>query len=125
MKKNVSLYGGPLKAVFFDWAGTVIDYGSCAPAVAFIEVFRNNGVEVTMAEARESMGLAKRDHIATILQIPAVRNRGTIPHGALPSEEDVNHLYEQFLSAQLQCLRDYGELIPVAIETVPNADAGA
>ncbi|MFP6666352.1 MAG: phosphonoacetaldehyde hydrolase [Pirellulales bacterium] len=117
-KENVSQYGGPLKAVIFDWAGTVIDYGSCAPAVAFVEVFHKNGVEITMAEAREPMGMAKRDHIAAILQMPAVRDRWKIARGALPSEEDANYLYEQFLPAQLQCLRDYGELIPGAVETV-------
>ncbi|GBF95286.1 hypothetical protein Rsub_08317 [Raphidocelis subcapitata] len=32
--------GGGVQAVVFDWAGTTIDYGSRAPLMAFLEVFR-------------------------------------------------------------------------------------
>ena len=33
-----------VKAVIFDWAGTVIDYGSLAPMGAFVETFGEFGV---------------------------------------------------------------------------------
>ena len=33
-----------VKAVIFDWAGTVIDYGSLAPMGAFVETFAEFGV---------------------------------------------------------------------------------
>jgi phosphonoacetaldehyde hydrolase len=120
MKKNGNTlqYRGPLKGVIFDWAGTVIDYGSCAPAVAFVEVFNSNGIEITMAEAREPMGMAKRDHIASILQMSTVSERWHDAKGALPNDADIDELYAQFQPTQLKCLRDYGELIPGAIETV-------
>ncbi|MEI8145200.1 MAG: phosphonoacetaldehyde hydrolase, partial [Alphaproteobacteria bacterium] len=52
-----------VKAVVFDWAGTVIDFGSRAPMGVFVEAFAQFGVEISIAEARGPMGKAKRDHI--------------------------------------------------------------
>ena len=46
-----------IKAVIFDWAGTMIDFGSRAPMGAFVEVFGEFGVDLTVAEARGPMGL--------------------------------------------------------------------
>lgn len=43
-----------------DWAGTIVDFGSRAPVAALECVFAAAGVPVTVAEVRESMGLAKR-----------------------------------------------------------------
>ena len=39
-----------VKAVIFDWAGTVVDYGSLAPMGAFVETFAEFGVEISPAE---------------------------------------------------------------------------
>ncbi|MFT5526795.1 MAG: phosphonoacetaldehyde hydrolase, partial [Pirellulaceae bacterium] len=98
--------------------GTIVDYGSCAPAAAFIAVFKKFAVDITVAEAREPMGRAKRDHIAAILAMPAVAERWQAEHGAVPTETDIDQLYEQFLPTQLSCLKDYSRLIPGALETV-------
>lgn len=111
-------YSGPLKGVILDWAGTVIDYGSCAPVAAFREVFHGAGVEITVTEAREPMGMAKRDHIAAVLAMPAVRERWTRARGGPPTDDDVDHLYGQFQPAQLRCLTQYGELIPGTVDTI-------
>lgn len=72
-----------LQAILFDWAGTTVDYGSRAPAQVFQEIFRRSGVEITVAEAREPMGRAKRDHIATVLAMPRVAAAWQAAH-ALP-----------------------------------------
>ena len=61
-----------LQAVVFDWAGTTIDFGSLAPAGVFREIFQQEGVEITVAQAREPMGRAKREHIRAILDMPDV-----------------------------------------------------
>lgn len=37
---------GTVKAVIFDWAGTIVDHGSIAPVLAFVEVFKRHGVEI-------------------------------------------------------------------------------
>src|SRR6185437_12096781 len=57
-----------LKAVVFDWAGTVVDFGSFAPMGVFVEAFRQFGVDVTIAQAREPMGRPKWDHIDAMLK---------------------------------------------------------
>lgn len=48
-----------IEAVIFDWAGTTVDYGCFAPVSAFIEAFKMYGIEPTMKEVREPMGMAK------------------------------------------------------------------
>ena len=55
-----------VKAVVFDWAGTVIGFGSRAPMVAIVEAFKEFGIFLTVAEARRPMGLPKRDHIRAV-----------------------------------------------------------
>jgi phosphonoacetaldehyde hydrolase len=61
-----------VKAVIFDWAGTVVDYGSLAPMGAFVETFEQFGVSITIDEARGPMGMAKRPHIAALMALPRV-----------------------------------------------------
>jgi phosphonoacetaldehyde hydrolase len=81
-----------LRAVILDWAGTVVDFGSRAPVTALQCVFANAGVPVTIAEARESMGLAKKEHIRTILEIPRVRAAWVSKHVAEPAGAAVYRL---------------------------------
>ena len=52
-----------VKGIIFDWAGTVVDYGCMAPTKVFIDVLKDRGINITMAEARGPMGLAKKDHV--------------------------------------------------------------
>jgi phosphonoacetaldehyde hydrolase len=49
-----------IRLVVFDWAGTVIDFGCCAPVAAFRDAFAKLGVPVSVAEARAPMGLHKK-----------------------------------------------------------------
>lgn len=58
----VHRYHGPLKAVVFDWAGTIVDCGVLAPVLAFQKVFEDEGVPVTDEETRGPMGTHKRVH---------------------------------------------------------------
>jgi phosphonoacetaldehyde hydrolase len=92
-----------LAAVIVDWAGTIIDFGSCAPAGAFVELFRRHGIALTLAEARGPMGMAKRDHIAALLA-------GRV------HDLDLDALYREFIPLQLACLPDYAALIPGAAD---------
>src|SRR5262245_35322615 len=61
-----------VRAVIFDISGTVLDYGSRGPVVAFIELFARHGVAVSPEEARWPMGTHKRDHIWTMLSDPDI-----------------------------------------------------
>ena len=52
-----------------------MDYGCYAPAVVFIDVYRRQGVDITIAESREPMGAHKKVHGRKISQIPSVAKR--------------------------------------------------
>ena len=110
-------YAGPVQAVIFDMAGTIMDFGSRAPAGVFVEVFARNGVEVTIAEARGPMGAEKRTHIAELMALPTVRARWTERYGNPPGEEDIDRLYAEFIPMQVACLSRYAELVPGMIDT--------
>ena len=58
--RHTRRYVGKIKAVIFDWAGTVVDCGVLAPALTFIEIFKQEGVCITDEEARGPMGTHKR-----------------------------------------------------------------
>ena len=109
-----------LKAVILDWAGTTVDFGCFAPAVAFVEAFKRAGVELTVAEAREPMGAAKRDHIAAILAMPRVADAWREKRGASSTEADIDTLYADFIPLQLGVIRDYAGLIPGTIEAMAD-----
>ena len=53
-------YTGPVKAVILDWAGTAVDYGSIGPAAVFVDVFAKFEVDVSVADVRQFMGIAKK-----------------------------------------------------------------
>ena len=77
-------YTGPVQAVVLDWAGTAVDYGSVGPVAVFVEVFANQGVDVTWAEARKPMGLMKRDHIVSMCADPSVLEKWRVAKGGDP-----------------------------------------
>jgi phosphonoacetaldehyde hydrolase len=108
-----------IKAVIFDWAGTLVDNGSRAPVATLKNVFDTAGVPITVEEARRSMGIAKKSHIREILAIERVSTAWSKQHGHAPCEEDVNRLYADFEPKQLACLGEFSEVIagvPAAFE---------
>src|SRR5512134_2573597 len=111
-------YRGKIQAVLLDWAGTTMDYGCMAPAVVFVEVYKRQGVPISMDEARAPMGAHKRVHIQKISQLDTVRQRWQQAHGRLPTEADVDRMVADFVPLQLECLSQYSEMIPGALEAV-------
>lgn len=107
-----------LKAVILDWAGTIVDYGSCAPAGVFVEVFRRHGVEITLLEARGPMGAEKREHIAALLADPDINLRWVHRHEREPTEGDIDTIYRHFIPMQLKSLPKYADLIPGTLDAV-------
>ncbi len=111
-------YQGRIQAVLLDWAGTTMDFGCMAPAVVFVEVFKRQGVPITMEEARAPMGAHKRVHIQRITEIDSVRRRWQEKHGRPPADDDVAAMFADFVPLQLKCLSEYSELIPGTLEAV-------
>ncbi len=107
-----------LEAVLFDWAGTTMDYGCYAPAVAFKEVFAAMGVPITMLEARKPMGKHKKVHIGEILQDESVARRWLGVYRRAATEKDVEKIFEAFQPIQMPLLAKYSTLIPGALEAV-------
>jgi len=109
-------YTGPVKAVVLDWAGTTVDYGCHAPAIVFMEAFKRQGIEITMAQAREPMGMHKRDHIATILAMEPVAQAWNERYGQPPTGADADRMYEEFVPLQIELLPQHADLIPGTLE---------
>ena len=111
-------YRGPLRLAVLDMAGTIADYGSCAPAGAFVALFAGNKVTVTQAQARGPMGLEKKDHIRTLAQLPDVAAQWREAHGSDWTETDIDRMYAEFIPIQVECLPRYAKLIPGALDAV-------
>jgi phosphonoacetaldehyde hydrolase len=107
-----------IKLVVFDWAGTTIDFGCMAPAGAFVATFAAKGVAVTLAEAREPMGLHKKDHLRALLRTESVSAKWRAASGRDWSEADVEELYRDATPRQVEAAERYGTLVPGVIETV-------
>lgn len=112
-----------IKAIVFDWAGTMIDHGSRAPAIVFVEIFKRQGIEISFAQAREPMGMAKREHIAAITQMADVSNQWLAKFGRDCQEQDIDQMYEQFLPLQKETLRNHSQLIDGAAEAADTCRA--
>jgi phosphonoacetaldehyde hydrolase len=83
----------PIRAVVFDWAGTMVDFGCMAPVEALIEAFAAHGVTLSAPEARRDMGRAKRDHVLAILDYPDVAGAWRAARGAPPTLADGEAIY--------------------------------
>jgi phosphonoacetaldehyde hydrolase len=112
-----------LTGIIFDWAGTVVDHGSRAPVATLQEVFEGADLPISVEEARLSMGIAKRAHIASILAQPRVASEWHRLHGATPVEGDVDILYADFIPRQLACLERYSDIIAGVPATVEQLRA--
>ncbi len=108
-----------IEALILDWSGTLIDAHVIAPAVAFVQVFKDFGLEISMPEARKPMGLRKDLHIAKILEDPKVAQRWTETHPNIPiNQKLVDDMFDVFVPTQLDLLPQYCKPIPGIPEVV-------
>lgn len=106
----------PLQAVIFDWAGTLVDFGSLAPTQIFVEAFSSFGIRLTLEQARGPMGLSKRDHIHTLLQYPDILSQWEECFGRAPNGDDVDAIYARFMPLQIAKVGEYSSPIDGAPE---------
>ncbi len=115
---SIKPYAGPVQAVVLDWAGTAVDYGSVGPVAVFVEVFANQGVDVTWAEARKPMGLMKRDHIVSMCADPEVLDKWRKARGGDPAEADIDVMYRQTEELMVACIARHSDPIPGLLDAI-------
>ena len=107
-----------IKAIIFDWAGTLVDFGCLAPTSVFVEVFAKKGIEITLDQARGPMGLAKNIHLAELLKLEEVRRQWQEKFNRLPNEVDVEDLFSHLEPTLAEIVKEYSKPIPGAVETI-------
>ncbi len=115
--RNTS-YTGPVLAVVLDWAGTTVDYGCLGPAAVFVESFRHFGITVELAEARQFMGLEKKEHVRSMLRLPRISRAWVEKFGRQPGEDEVDAVYAQTEPMMVAAVANHAGLIPGTIDFV-------
>lgn len=107
-----------VKAVIFDWAGTTVDYGCFAPVGAFLETFRRRGIEPTLEEVRKPMGMLKKEHIRTMLEMERISACWREKYGRKYTKEDLDEMYQVYEKALFAVLPQYADVKPHVLEAV-------
>ena len=105
-----------IKAIICDWAGTTVDFGCMAPVKVFVDVFAQQGVAVTLEEARKPMGLAKKNHIEALMNDPLIAARWETRFGKAPGAADVDFLYGRLEPQLAETVVHHNDLIPGTLE---------
>jgi phosphonoacetaldehyde hydrolase len=103
--------------VIFDWAGTRIEFGCEAPVEALIEAFGAEGISIDAATARRDMGMAKRDHVRSLLMMPSVAAAWQALHGRAADDGDVVAIMARVAPLMRHHAARASTLIPGARET--------
>ncbi len=107
-----------LTAVIFDWAGTVVDFGSRAPMGVFVETFKRFGVDISVEEARQPMGLPKWQHIEALMGSRRIAEAWEAAHARRPTTKDIDAVFEVFTPMNAKIVSNFATLIPGAAKTV-------
>jgi phosphonoacetaldehyde hydrolase len=105
---------GVIKAVVFDWAGTMVDFGCQAPVEALVDAFAAEGVNLSAEDARRDMGRAKRDHVGALMNYPSVAEAWAKAKGAPAQERDVEGVYRALEPLMERSAARFSDLIPGA-----------
>lgn len=109
-----------IECVIMDWAGSAVDYGCFAPVAAFLNVFNEIGINVTMEQARRPMGMAKIDHIRELFKMEGIGDEFEKIYNRPWSESDVVTMNAKFEKCLFTSLANYTDPIPGVIETLDN-----
>ena len=114
-----------LKAIIFDWAGTVVDFGCLCPVGAFQATFQEKGISLSLEDIRQFMGIHKREHILAILALPTVAADWQALHGRSPDAQDVDSLYHSAERRMLETVAESATLTPGVGEVLALAQKHA
>lgn len=107
-----------IKGVVFDWAGTIVDFGSLAPTGAFVELFKARGVALSVAQARVPMGLPKLEHIRELGRLPEVAQAWQVQHGRAFSDADAHSLLLTFEPLSAAAAMANSDFIPGFLDSL-------
>jgi phosphonoacetaldehyde hydrolase len=107
-----------ISAVIFDWAGTMVDYGSIAPVIAMRKAFADEGLTLSDVEIRADMGLSKRDHVAAILQSELGFEAWSRRHSKEPGNTDIDRIFQALSPLMAEAGSNRATLIPGAAACV-------
>lgn len=110
--------GRKIEAVILDWAGTTVDFGCMAPVEAFAAAFQKYGITPTLDEVREPMGMLKRDHIRTMMNMERIHEEWKCIHGRDFTEDDVEQVYQTSEKSLLEIVHEFTDPKPYVTETV-------
>ncbi len=105
----------PVQAVILDWAGTVVDYGCMGPAAVFVTAFQQFEIEASISQARQFMGLEKKDHIRAMTRLPEIRSRWLQTKGKAPDESDVQAIYAKTEPMMVEAVAQHSGVIDGAL----------
>lgn len=108
----------PIEGVILDWAGTAVDHGCRGPVSVFSRAFSHFGIEPTIEECRKPMGLAKRAHVAAMLEMPRINNLWQSIRGQKPDDRDVDLVFSLVGEIMPSVLADYSTPVPGCIEAM-------
>ena len=106
-----------IRGVVFDWAGTIVDFGSLAPMGAFVRLFANHGLQVSIAQARVPMGLPKLAHIEALGAMPEIATQWQQVKGHSFTAQDAAALLEEFVPMSAASALECSDFIPGFLET--------
>lgn len=112
-----------VSCIIMDWAGTAVDYGCFAPLHAFIRMFEDYRIVVTLEQTRRPMGLPKIDHIREIMKIGEVSEQFRAAYGRDWTEEDVREMNTKFEGYLFATLENFATPIPHVIDTLDKLRA--
>ncbi len=90
-------YQSSVKLAILDWAGTIVDHGSMAPVMGFVNIFKSRGISISLMQARGPMGLDKFDHLKALMELPEIAQAWVDAFGDSCSDEELRSLYEEEL----------------------------
>lgn len=112
-----------LRAVVFDWAGTMVDHGCRAPVMALRGLFEEQGIALSDGDIRADMGRAKRDHIRAILNQPEPRAAWRRAHGKEPGDADIDRLHAAVAPLMRRASEECAAMIAGAADIVARLRA--
>lgn len=105
-----------VKAVIFDWAGTIIDFGCMAPVDALIELFRKRNIILSVTDARRNMGMEKKAHLSSILETETIISQWRNIYNNKPGLNDLEALYAEFEPSLISSVKKFSKPIHGVLE---------